>query len=61
MHCRTLLYILYFRSVVMVIFKVFFMLKCIKMMYFYFLKIIFKINISKQFKKYKKLIFNKKS
>jgi len=38
----------------------FFVLKCIKMMFFYFLKIIFEISTSKRFKIYKKkLIFNK--
>jgi hypothetical protein len=37
-------------------FKVLFMLKCIKMMFFYFLKIIFKISTSKRSKTYKKKI-----
>jgi hypothetical protein len=37
-------------------FKIFFMPKYIKMRFFYFLKIIFKISASKT---YKKLIFNK--
>jgi len=37
----------------------FFMLKYIKI-FFYFLKIIFKISILKKFKTHKKLIFNKK-
>jgi len=35
----------------------FFILKCIKMMFFHLLKIIFEINILKQFKKYKKINF----
>ena len=45
--CRCL-----FMSVIAVVFKVFLMLKYIKIILF--LKIIFKINISKQFKTYKK-------
>jgi len=38
------------------IFKMFFMLKCIKTLFFYFKKIIFEISASKHIKK---LIFNK--
>jgi len=45
------------------LFKVFFMLKCIKIKFFYFLKIIFEMSILKRFKKInfykKKLIFLK--
>jgi hypothetical protein len=48
-----------FESVVVVTFlKCFFILKCIKIIFFYFLKIIFDINASKRYKLYKnKLIF----
>ena len=42
------------------LFKVLFVLKCIKMIFFYFLKIIFKISASKRFKTHKKKFFNKK-
>ena len=38
-------------------FKVIFILKCIKMMFFYFLKFIFEISTSKRSKTKKKLIF----
>jgi hypothetical protein len=50
-----------FHSVIKAVFKVFFILKYIKKIFFYILKIIFKINTSKQFKTYKnKINFNKK-
>jgi len=39
------------------LFKILFMLKCIKMMFFYFLKIIYKIIASKRSKTYKKINF----
>jgi len=40
------------------LFKVLFMLKYIKIIFFYFLKIIFEISTSKRFKTHKKLIFS---
>jgi hypothetical protein len=39
------------------LFKVLFMPKCIKMMFFHFLKIIFEISVSKRSKTYKKINF----
>jgi len=39
------------------LFKVFFVPKCIKMMFFYFLKIIFEISASKRSKTYQKFNF----
>jgi hypothetical protein len=51
-----------FDIVVAVVFKVFFVRKCIKIIfyYYYYLKFIFKINISKQFKNiYKKFKIKK--
>jgi hypothetical protein len=50
----------YLRVLFQLLFKVFFMPKCIKMIFFYFLKIIFEINTLKRFKIYKKLIFYNK-
>jgi hypothetical protein len=41
---------------VWLLFKVFFILKCVKMIFFYFLKTIFKISTSKRFKIKKNLI-----
>jgi len=51
------------RSVVVAVtvFQSVFMLKCIKMMFFYFFKIIFEISVSKRFKTYKKINFSKKN
>jgi hypothetical protein len=45
---------------IVVAFQIFFVLKYIKMMFLYLLKIIFDINTSKRFKKYKKKKFSKK-
>jgi hypothetical protein len=40
-----------------ILFKMLFILKCIKIYFFYFLKFIFEINPSKQYKIYKKFNF----
>jgi hypothetical protein len=46
----------YSRSVVEMIFKVFFILKYIKIIFFYFLKIIFNIVILKRYENIKKIL-----